>query len=208
VVTQLPSSRPTGGTSSPFRDLAESGREGKTSEGRLSTGVAREPSTVEKTSAARLTDDPPDAGTLKTGYPKTHVVAKGDSFWGLADRYYGSGSLLHVIEKANPGIKLRPGAKVTIPQPPAEARPTVTTAAATSTNVSSTPREPRVPEKPAASSGNRDYVVQKGDTLGLIAKKFYGDASKLHLIEQANPDLRYQMLQAGAKIKVPATGEP
>ena len=45
--------------------------------------------------------------------------------------------------------------------------------------------------------------MQKGDTLTLIAKKFYDDPSKFHLIEEANGDLKYQVLQAGAKIKVP-----
>ena len=213
VVSQLPPGRPTGGASSPFRSLAEShdGGRSSASDGGLSSGTAREASAPEKSSSTtRITenDAAPGApasgdGGLKTGYPKTHVVAKGDTYWGLADHFYGSGSLLHVLEKANPGVKLRPGVKITIPAPPAEARPAV----ATATTGTSAPKEPRAPEKAAAPQGSRDYVVQKGDTLGLIAKKFYGDSSKLHLIEQANPDLRYQMLQAGARIKVPAAGD-
>jgi len=48
------------------------------------------------------------------------------------------------------------------------------------------------------------YVVQKGGTLALIARKVYGDLAKFQLIEQANPHLRYRTLQVGERIKVPA----
>jgi membrane-bound lytic murein transglycosylase D len=167
--------------------------------------VATERGRAEKASASLGEERPTSARTAApSGYPKTHSVIKGDSYWALASRYYGDGSLLHVIEKANPGIKLRPGMKITIPEPPAGSG-----AAAVAGSGAAPAAPPRAPGKPAAppASASRDYLVQRGDTLGTIARKFYGDASKLHLIEQANPDLRYQMLQAGTRIKVPAGEE-
>ena len=47
------------------------------------------------------------------------------------------------------------------------------------------------------------YTVQQGDTLSGIALKFYGDHQKSHLILDANPHLRWQMLIVGQKIKLP-----
>lgn len=37
--------------------------------------------------------------------PKTHIVKRGDTLWGLAKRYYGNGSLYPKIVSANPKIK-------------------------------------------------------------------------------------------------------
>ena len=47
------------------------------------------------------------------------------------------------------------------------------------------------------------FVVHRSTDFGLETQKFYGDAGKTELIEDANPNLKYQTLQAGAKIKIP-----
>ncbi len=58
---------------------------------------------------------------------------------------------------------------------------------------------------PGGSGGGRTYVVQKGDTLYAIARKFYGDQSKWKVIYNANrgqlksPD----KLTAGMKLVIP-----
>jgi nucleoid-associated protein YgaU len=49
-----------------------------------------------------------------------------------------------------------------------------------------------------------EYTVLKGDTLGKIAQKFYGDAQKFELIVKANPKLTDpKKLKVGAKIQIP-----
>jgi nucleoid-associated protein YgaU len=49
-----------------------------------------------------------------------------------------------------------------------------------------------------------EYTVLKGDTLGKIAQKFYGDAQKYELIVKANPQLNDpKKLKVGAKIQIP-----
>jgi nucleoid-associated protein YgaU len=56
-----------------------------------------------------------------------------------------------------------------------------------------------------AGGGARSYVVEKGDSLSKIAKKFYGDANAWHRIFDANkqriknPDL----IQPGWKLEIP-----
>jgi len=58
---------------------------------------------------------------------------------------------------------------------------------------------------PGGAGGGRTYVVQKGDTLYGIARKFYGDQSKWKVIYNANrgqlksPD----KLKAGMKLVIP-----
>jgi nucleoid-associated protein YgaU len=55
-------------------------------------------------------------------------------------------------------------------------------------------------------SGNtRTYVVQSGDSLSKIAKKFYGDANAWKRIAQANTDLikNPDLIQPGWNLKIP-----
>ena len=56
-------------------------------------------------------------------------------------------------------------------------------------------------EAPVAAT---EYIVLKGDTLGKIAQKFYGDAQKFELIVKANPKLTDpKKLKVGEKIQIP-----
>ena len=61
-------------------------------------------------------------------------------------------------------------------------------------------------EKPAAPPKDADiYEVKKDDTLGDIAKKFYGDARRVDVIIQANPELKKNpnFIKAGMKLNIP-----
>jgi len=142
-------------------------------------------------------------------YPKIHEVVKNDTFWGLAQKYYGDGRLGSLIEKENPGVRMQPGKKLSIPEPPARpsaashAPPRSVARDASKAAVAKADAPKAGDEAPQASSGKELYVVQRGDTLGKIARKFYGDAGKTEPLEDANPHLKYQTLQAGAKIKIP-----
>lgn len=62
------------------------------------------------------------------------------------------------------------------------------------------------PPKPEEPKEKVDYyVVVSGDTLGGIAKKFYGNASKYTRIHAANKELipDPNKIYAGQKIKIP-----
>lgn len=64
-------------------------------------------------------------------------------------------------------------------------------------------------KKPAAKEASpKDveiYEVKKDDTLGDIAKKFYGDARRVDVIIQANPALKKDpnFIKAGMKLNIP-----
>ncbi|MFH1023979.1 MAG: LysM peptidoglycan-binding domain-containing protein [Planctomycetota bacterium] len=55
-------------------------------------------------------------------------------------------------------------------------------------------------------AGGREetHVVAKGDTLGGIAKRYYGDESKHVLISKANPGVNPRNLKIGTKLVIPA----
>ena len=56
----------------------------------------------EKKEEAQVTEN---RDTSTAPAPKTHVVKRGDTLWGLAKRYYGNGALYPRIAAANPKIK-------------------------------------------------------------------------------------------------------
>lgn len=56
----------------------------------------------EKKEEAKITENR-DTSTAQK--PKTHVVKRGDTLWGLAKKYYGNGALYQRIVSANPKIK-------------------------------------------------------------------------------------------------------
>jgi nucleoid-associated protein YgaU len=75
----------------------------------------------------------------------------------------------------------------------------------------SAPASSPAPSGPAggspASGGSeaRSYVVQSGDSLSKIAKKFYGDANAWHRIFEANKDRikNPDLIQPGWKLVIP-----
>jgi LysM repeat protein len=141
----------------------------------------------------------------------THVIQRGESYWSLAKRYYGQGSLHALIEQANPGVKFHAGNKVVIPKVAAAPSP-----------VAAAPAPPARPERrtsanpgsasPAgapervergAGGGYSWYIVKPGETLQGLARRFYGDPLKTSILEEANDELKYTVLRAGQRIKVP-----
>jgi nucleoid-associated protein YgaU len=146
-------------------------------------------------------------GTGKGAFPATHVVEKGDSYWGISQKYFKDGRYASQIEKANPGVKLIPGKQITIPEIAIAAKEDA--ARRTTDDVAPAPARKDVVQgttakkPPAPGAESTEHVVQKGDTLTSIAKRYYKDASKFHLIEDANDDLKYQTLRIGMKIKIP-----
>ena len=70
-------------------------------------------------------------------------------------------------------------------------------------------KEKAAPAKPAAkneAAAKSDvYVVQPKDTLGDLAKKFYGDARRSDVIVKANPELKKNpnFLKPGMKLVIP-----
>ncbi|MEO7803565.1 MAG: LysM peptidoglycan-binding domain-containing protein [Actinomycetota bacterium] len=71
--------------------------------------------------------------------------------------------------------------------------------------VPSTPTPtPEAKASPTAPPGPQEYVVISGDTLGSIAKKFYGDSTLAHIIAEANNITSPSSLKVGQKLVIPA----
>ena len=60
-----------------------------------------------------------------------------------------------------------------------------------------------------SSSGDRTYKVQPGETLSMIARKFYGKSSAWKTIRDANPGVIGPdgVVRAGQEIRIPAAGK-
>ena len=59
--------------------------------------------------------------------------------------------------------------------------------------------------EPPDPTSSEIYVVQSGDTLGAISKKFYGSAGFVNLIQKANSDIvaNANVLKPGMKLIIP-----
>ena len=126
----------------------------------------------------------------------THLVARGDDLWSLAERYYGEGRDWRKIARANPSVltggpdRLEVGWRLVVPN--------VTTAAEMS--------DPKGRDRRAASDAGKGTVeVRSGDSLSSIANDSYGDPSRWREIFDANravisdPD----QIAVGARLTVP-----
>lgn len=88
---------------------------------------------------------------------------------------------------------------------PPKAKPAAKPAAAPAAKPAAKPA-PKPAAKPAAKAAPGGvHVVAKGDTLGSIAARYYGDASKAGKIRSANSDKLKsdKSLQVGMKLKIP-----
>ena len=167
---------------------------GETTVGLKKTSVKEPKTAVERDSGGGT--DPKSKG-------QSYVIQDGDSLWRIAQRFYGDGTLHAVIAKANPSVPIQPQRELVIPP-----RPSGT---ADQVRVSADPPK-RSAKEPAGVVGRTSehfvYLVEPGDTLSGIAMKFYGDPNKYAVLEEANQELKYQVLQADSRIRVPHLKDP
>ena len=74
----------------------------------------------------------------------------------------------------------------------------------------SPPSVPPAPVKPPEPSAPRTHVVQQGDSLYAISRKFYGDSAHIDLIFNANRDvlINKRSLKIGQKLRIPPRPAP
>lgn len=111
--------------------------------------------------------------TPATPTPQTHVVVRGDTWWGLAVKYLGSGLRFRKLQRMNPGKRMHPGVvlkvgEVTVPVPD---------------------------EAP-----KRSHIVRRGDSYWRIAHNYYGRGSRWPEIAAAN---NHRPLHPGMTVVVP-----
>ena len=119
-----------------------------------------------------------------------YVIKDGDSLKSIAQKYYGNSQKERVIANLNfienPN-SVKVGEEIIVDVKPLGKE--------NNSSFSST-----------SKSGNgKSYTVKSGDTLGKIAKKFFGKSSEVDLILEANPGLNPRRLKIGTKLLIPAT---
>jgi len=127
-------------------------------------------------------------------WPKKHRITEGDTFVGLAERYYKSAARADAIIKANPQIRdprrLRIGEEVTIPPPAWEqdVRPQATVQKPGSGGADQ-PAERAAEASSQKQMPPQPYRVREGDTFYSIAQSLYGSGSRWQEIYDLNRDL-------------------
>lgn len=154
---------------------------------------------------------------------KTYQIASGDTFWKIAKREYGDGSLAEALKTYNAGRigkngQLRVGASLLLPEKTAlkggasggsakaselkvPSRDTIE-----KTSKKEEPKKTEAKKTETASKKATTYTVQKGDTLEKIAKKTLGSASRVEDLLKANRGVldNEDEVQVGQVLKIPA----
>lgn len=173
------------------------------------------------TTPTAVTTESTASPSEQTGTELKHKVAKGDSLWTIAQKYYNNGFRWTEIKEANnlaANSALKEGQELIIPNVGAspsaiaQATPSATPAPAVTTAPQATVRPTLAPtaiapapaEKPSdtAISGS-SYTVVRGDNLWDIAEKAYGDGFKWKEIAAANNLVNPRVIHAGNTFVIP-----
>ncbi len=190
------------------------------------SSVVPTPAPAPAADAPARTIDPAEFKTLRTIDEELviYVIKKGDTLRNVAARYYGDAGHerkimeLNFIDNPNAVrvgeeiiVDVRPMSKTgsspltgttsAAPAKPAPAKPAPAKAAV----VAHPAPSPVGPAAPAGvSASGQTYVIKSGDTLGKVAKRFYGQSIKAGLILQANPGVDPKNLKVGTTIVIPS----
>jgi nucleoid-associated protein YgaU len=153
-----------------------------------------------------------------------YVVKSGDNMWKISASVYGDGKYTQKIVEANAGMntqKLKPGTVIHIPviahktvlmKLPSfgeaklgrEASPAAPQESASAPVAANT--HAAAPAESAVPAGGTTHKVESGETLGAIAKKYYGSGGpkSVALIVSANKGLEPTKLKVGQELTIPA----
>lgn len=165
--------------------------------GPVPTGANNPNGTTSFGTATGPTATPP--ATASSNGERIHVIASGDTFEALAQKYLGDSTKWTLISKANPLVaadRLKIGSKIRIP-----ANATLTT---TDTNAPIGSRATTTAASSTVSSGGSIHVVSKGETPSSISRKYYGSDKYWKQILAANKGTTEKNLKVGQKLSIPA----
>jgi nucleoid-associated protein YgaU len=158
---------------------------------------------------------------LQIPFGQQYTVRSGDTFSNIAQKIYNNNNWWPLIQDANPGIdlnNLQIGQQLQIPfglEYTVRAGDTLRTIAQQfygdsslwtlilNANPGINPNDLQVGQQLQIQFGQQ-HSVQSGDTLDMIAERFYGKRSLSTLIQNANPGIDWNNLQVGQQLQIPA----
>lgn len=191
--------------------------------------TTEDPASIVETDGAKPAT-PADGAADVQEKPKNRVytVQLNDSFWTIAKKVYGDARYVNKLCAANAGHKtLRSGMRVICPafdgaafkidlpvldEPTSGTTTTIATTPASITGDTSTPditlASATVTTVPAAAAAepltaSRTHVVQRGESLYDIAKKYYNNGSAWPKIAAANPKMNPKAIKPGDTVQIP-----
>jgi nucleoid-associated protein YgaU len=139
----------------------------------------------------------PTTGASSSNSERTHVIASGDTFEALAQKYFNDSTKWKLISKANPTVepeRLKIGQKIRIPAGGSTATLAADTSAQSVTS----------PARSTGATGGNLHTVAKGDTPSSISRKYYGSDKYWRQILAANKGATEKNLKVGQKLTIPA----
>jgi nucleoid-associated protein YgaU len=139
---------------------------------------------------------------------ETYVIKRGDTPATIAQQHLGDASRWTEIARANPGLEARSLQIGQILRLPGAAAP-----AAAEDQVATTANKPAAAPGVVRASGAPLAIhrVAQGDSLYKLARRYYGDASRWNLIQDANPAMLgggLSELRLDSELIIPALPEP
>jgi nucleoid-associated protein YgaU len=139
----------------------------------------------------------PTTAASSSNAERTHVIASGDTFEALAQKYFNDSTKWQLIAKANPTVepeRLKIGQKIRIPAGGSTATLAADTSAQSVTS----------PARSINTSGGSFHTVAKGETPSSISRKYYGSDKYWRQILAANKGTTEKNLKVGQKLTIPA----
>jgi len=141
--------------------------------------------------------------------PKSHTVKKDETLWSIARRHYGDGALHERLAAYNRSrlpdpSALRVGLTLLIPVKDELTRSSDATLAERGARAEASAPAASKPAAPAQRE-HREYVVQKGDTLGEISMETLGTSKRWREIYELNTDRidDPDNVLAGTRLRIP-----
>lgn len=140
----------------------------------------------------------------------THVVAEGETLYGIAARYYGNGDLWPELLKANTQAadsegRVFEGARLVIPQRGGTAVAQVPQQARTAPQPAQTKPATNPTAPTNASGGYGFYTIKPGDTLSEISQELMGTMRRMNELIELNRDQIRDAddIRVGMKLRYP-----